>query len=111
MTTTELLVLAAKAAGYKIEAEGVESIYVTGNGVMNYCWNPLKEDVDAFRLAADMQFTVQVGSLDGTVVVTSNNDNRVYTSEMWQPGEKPYKAMRTAIVNAAEYVYTLRYGD
>ena len=83
MTDRELLELAAKASGCQIR------------------WNPLNDDGDALRLAVKLQLTIQVGSLDGTVVVTSNNDSRIYEAENYLPGGDHYAATRRAIVRAA----------
>lgn len=61
-------------------------------------------DGDALRLAVDLQLTIQVGKLDGTVVVTSNNDSRIYESENWNGDLDPLTATRLAILRAAKSI-------
>ena len=57
MTDTELLELAAKAAGYSFDG------YVLRNNNTEFeysGWNPLEDDGDAFRLAVSLGLTVVV---------------------------------------------------
>ena len=68
---------------------------------IEWCWNPLTDDGDALRLANRLQLTIQIGRLDGAVVVTSNNDNRIYSSESWLLGQTSDAATRRAIVWAS----------
>ena len=111
MTDRELLELAAKAAGIEVHESDDGTMqrrpvlamthYVQGQPYSETRWDPLRDDAQALRLAVKLQLTVQVGSLDGTVVVTSNNDSRIYEAENYLPGGDPYAAARRAIVRAA----------
>ena len=99
MDSKELLVSAASAAGIELL-----DVVMMGRGLLlkaGGVWNPLDDDGDALRLANKLQLNVQIGRLDGAVVVTSNNDNRIYSSESWLPGETSDKATRLSIVRAA----------
>ena len=58
MTDREMLELAAKAAGYDAKWIG-EPFMVLGDG--EYWW-PLRDDTDAFRLAAKLGITVDWGT-------------------------------------------------
>lgn len=64
------------------------------------------EMAEAFRLACDHCMTVQVGRLDGCVVVTSNDYDSVYVAEHYEAGEKSYaaavEAIRRAVVEVGE---------
>jgi hypothetical protein len=76
MTDKELLTSAARAAGLVaeryIEGHGL-SVYDPACGTGSNSFNPLEDDGDALRLANKLQLTVQIGRLDGTVVVTSKS--------------------------------------
>ena len=62
MTDRELLEMAAKAAGIKIEAWTVYGPY-TG-GLEGCIWDPLKDDGDALRLAVKLNLTVSIDQLE-----------------------------------------------
>ncbi len=101
----ELLELAAKAAGIKIDksetnggGRGNTGFDMLGNAVLdwhnNIRWNPLTDDGDALRLA------VKLGMLD------SGSGFARYLSEYQRavghvPKEETYAATRRAIVRAA----------
>ena len=118
MTDRELLELAAKAAGIcghyachhpKFDNDWEElGIWFVDKNDCTSCWNPLKDDGDALRLAVNLKLDVSFG-------------NRYYFDEgpmtfcgtYWSSGESatfkrfvshgsdPYAATRRAIVRAA----------
>jgi hypothetical protein len=101
-----LLKFAANAAGKKITWHLIGTIngdreYASTDA--DYCteWNPLTSSADALELAAALCFTIQIGKLDGTVVVTSNNDDRIYSAERYETEADKMGAIRMAIVVAA----------
>lgn len=59
-----LLILAAKAANYTIESEGVECFYISTSSCRNKSWNPLIDDGDAFRLAITCRITASQSTSD-----------------------------------------------
>lgn len=93
----ELLVLAAKAAGYEVNFdEPVNEWYPHGydeDGDVDEWWNPLKDDGDALRLAVKLNLSMVFGAnyviVDGSQTPTVNNSN------------DPMLAVRRAIVCAA----------
>ena len=109
MTDRELLELAAKAAGYKIQGDVDYMIaqpdhrkggYVIRNDLGgDSCWNPLTDDGDALRLAVKLKFLVDV-CLDQSEAGNSDCD---YQCELHRNSD-PYAATRRAIVRAAAEV-------
>lgn len=62
-------------------------------------------------LIAKNCLTVQVGRLDGTVVVTSNEDNRVYCSEVYFfDTNSKVKAIGKAVMGAIQQINELKKG-
>ena len=55
MTDTELLELAAKAAGYSFDGYVLRN---TKTGFEYAGWNPLEDDSDAFRLAVHLRMNI-----------------------------------------------------
>ena len=96
--TKTLLEFAAKAAGIKLGLPLSRGGFDNEGGY----WNPLTDSAAALELAAMLCLTVQIGKLDGTVVVTSNNDNRIYAAEHYEFDlDSKMEAIRIAIVCAA----------
>lgn len=95
LTDRELLELAAKAAGYS-SAPYFEGDYM-GAAMYDYTdgpsgWNPLRDDGDAFRLAANLGLCVDF------YTTTAAKENTVYVTEHKY---KDAEATRRAIVRAA----------
>ena len=106
--TKTLLELAAKAAGKNITwgkcasyIDDYQYLGVTGPWINNVSWNPLLESDKALELAATLCLTIQIGRLDGTFVVTCNNDDSVYSAERYNTEDDKMEAIRIAIVVAA----------
>ena len=92
MTDTELLELAAKAAGYSFDG------YVLRNNNTEFeysGWNPLEDDGDAFRLAVSLGLTVVVET--DMVFCRNQKSDKVFRE---QPKDR-YTSTRKAIVRAA----------
>jgi hypothetical protein len=100
MTDRELLELAAKAAGHKLEwdARGayLRSALVSGS---ERTWNPLTDDGDALRLAVQLRLNIDFTVYDW-LVVAKNEASTAY-GESTIDGNDPYAAARRAIVRAA----------
>lgn len=97
MDDKELLVLAAKAAGYDYARHGG---YIVVDGIPRN-WNPLTDDGDALRLAVKLRMKVYPGEAygwDGAIVDYSHKFSGV-CDETEDPD--PYAATRRAIVRAA----------
>jgi hypothetical protein len=101
-TDRELLELAAKAVGYKVDEKTKVSVFAEQNWLpMIYpqkecpnLWNPLINDTDAFRLAVKLRIDV------------SGNPKVVFATDGFGPcaehvGDDPYAATRRAIVRVA----------
>jgi hypothetical protein len=59
MNDRELLELAAKAAGYRMDVDGL--FYEPGEPTMQN-WNPIEDDGDALRLAVKLRLQVTPGT-------------------------------------------------
>jgi len=109
MTDRELLELAAKAAGIKIDksefnggGRGNTGFDMLGNAVLDWHdgkkWNPLTDDGDALRLAVKLHLKIllypEATSVDGHWC-----GGGISTCERY--GIDPYAATRRAIVRAA----------
>lgn len=100
MTDKELLELAAKAAGIKIDKNGP---WVEGRDAWSYAtredWNPIEDDGDALRLSVQLQ--IIVGRYDNYVNAAPLHDG-AKEIVIWSHNEKdPYAATRRAITRAA----------
>lgn len=105
-TDRELLELAAKAAGIKIDksefnggGRGNTGFDILGNAVIdwhnNKKWNPLTDDGDALRLAVKLGILVDVARFATTAIANGS------TSATEKHNGDPYVATRRAIVRAA----------
>lgn len=94
MTDRELLVMAAKAAGYSGVSfdDGVEACI---NGWWAP-WNPIEDDGDALRLAVELDISL-IGDFPQNIVVVAFDARRIIEK---YDGDK-YAATRRAIVRAA----------
>lgn len=98
MTDHELCLAAAKAAGYTITSEQVGWYHCTAPNLPNRIWNPIKSDMDAFRLMVDCALEVAVAP--GFTDVEGLGETAVIrTSE--EHGTNKHAATRRAIVRAA----------
>ncbi len=99
MTDREMLELAAKAAGLRLDELGGRIVRREIDGQPVY-WNPLTDDSDALRLAVKLRLVVDSGG------VTPRNE-RIYVGGLEgyladEPtGTDIYAATRRAIVKAA----------
>lgn len=99
MSDRELLELAAKAAGYKIQIDRQAERDASGYGHVGLwtedtsCWNPLTNDGDALRLAVKVLNWPHGGR------AFSNAVSAMYA--VGQLSKDPYAATRRAIVRAA----------
>lgn len=99
-TDKELLMMAAKAAGYDIRPHlnnktSPELIFVVGS----QNWNPLTDDGGALRLAVKLKLCVSI-EFDRVDVTTPQMDNA--TEYLYDnPPTDPYAATRRCIVRAA----------
>ena len=93
----ELLELAAKAAGVRLNYEGQPT---TGNyyDLADFNWNPLTDDGDALRLAVKLKMTIDVRLWDDEVQVRAYHEPSMY--HISEKGD-PCEATRRAIVRAA----------
>jgi len=99
MNDRELLDLAAKAEGrtpkYMTEiVNGIESEPFIA------CWNPLKDDCDAFRLAVKLEMQVSIGFRRIDASICSDSDELAINTCEPKIGDL-YAATRRAIVRAA----------
>ena len=93
MTDRELLELAAKAAGHKLDDE--TSVYHDEYGRI---WNPLTDDGDALRLAVKLKLDI---SFRATFVKAGEfPEYAIETYKFIDGGDRP-EATRRAIVRAA----------
>lgn len=95
MNDSELLALAAKAAGLAPASDGI--VYA---GFGSREWNPLTDDGDALRMAVKLRLLI-LPNTSGTVITVDG-----YT-EIQEASERcgdPYVATRRAIVRAASEI-------
>lgn len=100
-TDRELLELAAKAAGIKVESWTTYGAYV--GGLEGHIWNPLKDDGDALRLAVKLlimpRFCSQMVT-SGTESIGTNSARIIQEFFEDHKGDE-CAATRRAIVRAA----------
>jgi len=112
-TDRELLEMAAKAAGLRIDKSttngggmGNTGFSITGDAMLdwhnNVCWNPLKDDGDALRLAVKLQLKVVTPWTGGGYKACRADHIPTGREGPWVDGiADPYIATRRAIVLAA----------
>lgn len=102
MNDLDLMELAAKAAGYKIE-------WVRNSGCFYRCeeeigreeWNPLDDDGDAFRLAAYLRLEVIPGNHAGDGCSVNSRRHEIPGVTVFRDSKDMAEQMRRAIVMAA----------
>ena len=98
MTDHELCLAASKAAGYTVESAHGGWYHCTAPKVPNRIWNPLKSDMDAFRLMVDCDVELLILE-DATYTYTASEYDLHGASE--HHGTNKHAATRRAIVRAA----------
>ena len=102
ITDCELLELAAKAAGYWLDQDGM---CATGVDTPFVRWNPLTDDGDALRLAVDLDLAIVpypiYNKQKHSVLVQKKNLDESRFEKMELHGDDPRAATRRAIVRAA----------
>ena len=108
----ELLTLAAKAAGIRLEWDGDPKYWTPMyyEGKTYHTWNPLTDDGDALRLAVKLRIEISFPGYikpDRPVVHAGKYWHR--NESCWYPFEEfrdedPYAATRRAIVRAASEI-------
>ena len=99
MTARELLELAAKAAGIRIEIkhDANGAMYAWRPNPVWESWCPLTDDGDALRLAVDLGMIVYTNAC--AAVILMDDDSELAFEE--EPGDDVRAATRRAIVRAA----------
>lgn len=105
MTDKELLELAAKAAGLKIDTSKKDG-FMSGSAVLdwdkNIMWNPLFRDGDALRLAVTPGMMIDCSTDEGWCDIISCG-SAVRVKECYEDSDK-FVATRRAIVMAAAQI-------
>lgn len=99
MTDRDLLELAAKANGGLVYVNGLGWIYEDDDGNRGSWWNPLADDGDALRLAARLNFRLDIQG--GTVRIVDTLDNEHYLSGVVTDYAEQMVVVRRAVVRAA----------
>lgn len=92
----ELLSLAAKAAGIKIEFDEVSGLFWLDDKYTQLWWNPLYNDGDAFRLAVSLGLSIDFAEWVNTVFYGVDK----FVQEGWKDVSS-IDATRRAIVRSA----------
>jgi hypothetical protein len=106
MTDKELLDLAAKAAGFEIDARASFMTWRENNLIAllnssggHSLWNPITDDGDALRLAVKLNIVVwEYEQYKRAMAEVRYGSAR---GEYWELSDDPYAATRRAIVRAA----------
>ena len=100
-TDRELLELAAKAAGYRINGSVSGGLWISTNKGRSWQeWNPLTDDGDALRLAVKLNIPIWECAQYNRAMAEVRYG--AASGEYWEPvGDDPYAATRRAIVRAA----------
>lgn len=104
MTDRELLELAAKGVGLRLQPRGRKdgNFLVLMNEHGDYIWNPLTDDGDAFRLAVKLGLVVCVLREIGITGIYLPAEHIVGKYDITEHhGSDPFAATRRAIVRAA----------
>lgn len=101
MTDHELCLAAAKAAGYTVESVHGGWYHCTAPKVPNRIWNPLKSDMDAFRLMVDCGIDVEYinESVEASCWTRGAYSDLLRATETFDTDK--HAATRRAIVRAA----------
>ena len=99
-TDRELLVLAAKAAGYVRTDVGFNELAVLDSHGCFREWAPLTDDGDTLRLAVTLKINMYVEEFDG-VEYACATPQCTYQGRDEPTGGDPCEAMRRAVVTAA----------
>lgn len=111
MTERELLELAAKAAGIRLEWDGPpdkwQPMYYKGKTY--HSWDPLNDDGDALRLAVKLGIEITIGHWENRTIAASQNTFMQQFGLEWPQTvrvhesllETPEAATRRAIVRCA----------
>ena len=96
----ELLTLAAKAVGIRLEWDGDPKYWTPMyyEGKTYHTWNPLTDDADALRLA--VKLGIEIGFY--STLVRAAKQDQDWIGEDY--GNDPYAATRRAIVRAASEI-------
>lgn len=102
-TDSELMELAAKAAGIPVKWEATHGCFWIkfGYGLEIKIWSPLTDDGDALRLAVKLGLLVNVWSAASTTIVSTHEGGHIADAEEHHYDGDPYAATRRAIVRAA----------
>lgn len=109
MNDRELLELAAKAAGYKVDEAKKVTVYEEQNwlpmvfpqGNVPNLWNPLIDDSDALRLAVELGIDIGYGVANSRWALHFAGTKVFNESCEINGRQDPYAATRRAIVRAA----------
>lgn len=101
MTDKELLEMAAKAAGLVVvDRSHPVSLYIQSDGCHGGVrWNPLTDDGDALRLAADLRLKVLPGRLPGDGCTVESQRQGIAGCTTFRDDKR--EQMRRAIVHVA----------
>jgi len=103
-TDRELLELAAKAAGIRLEWDGPTELWqpMYYEGKTYHAWDPLLDDGDALRLAVKLGFTVEIEGPEVRCPATIIHCAGLGGEILWERhGARPKYATRRAIVRVA----------
>ena len=102
MNDQELLTLAAKAAGIRLEWDGDPEIWspIYYDGKTYHAFNPLTDDGDALRLAVKLNLIVDIGG-GYAEARCPEFDPEPKAMEYFNNNDDPYAATRRAIVRTA----------
>jgi len=96
-TDRELLEWAAIAIGQRVSFYRADAAYIDENEAPGFYWNPLEDDGDALRLAAQLGFMVVIWRESGKTYA----GNEDWDGAMESHNGDPLAATRRAIVKAA----------
>ena len=102
MEDRELLELAAKSALITPQGYGISGVATRKNGAcLVGWWNPLNDDGDAFRLAAQLRLEVIPGKHSGDGCSVNSRRHEIPGVTVFRDSKDMAEQMRRAIVMAA----------